>query len=295
MRLGVYAIVEPKLSKDDEVVKRLENIQRICLHNANVCEGLGATDKEGVWNLLAQTVENQIDTEGKLFNGWGGNGGGALGVDLVSNLLDFYEKTRDVQMLATICCVLSGGQRYDEIPPNQPYLLPQGNGACIKYDAYIKKYSELLYSWGLLNVRAELNKHLNRVPSQDREVGDVVVSAMVVEGSQKNTDLETAGRSPGIAVVFRCPTCGRDADFNTNYCRNCRDFAFRCAICCNSVRGLFTVCDACGHGGHIEHMRSWFGKHTECPTGCGCTCSFSSMMPLPSSVAVEIPDSEEYE
>ena len=114
------------MSNEKEVMKRLERIKKICLHNAKVCEDLGASEKQGVWELLAQTVENQMDSKGKLFNGWGGAGGGALGVDLVANLLEFYEKMRDVQMLATMYCVLSGGRR-DELPENETYLLPQGD------------------------------------------------------------------------------------------------------------------------------------------------------------------------
>jgi hypothetical protein len=224
-------------------------------------------------------VESQRDDEGKRFNGWGGNGGGALGVDLVSNLLGYYEALGDVQMLATIFCVLSGGHRGTR-SKTQPYLLPQGLEESAKYDAYIKKYAELLYSWGLLSIRAELNKHLLRIPTRR-------------EGEQSMEEKTETGRIPGIAVVFKCPQCGRDADFNTNMCRTCQDFAFRCSICDNAVRGLFTVCDICNHGGHVGHMKSWFANHVECPTGCGCNCTFSPMVPgaiseLPNAISERV-------
>jgi hypothetical protein len=266
--LGVYRICQQKKGDDDEGLKELANIKRICLHNASVCETFRETEKEGVWNLLAQIVDSQMDDEGKMFNGWGGNGGGALGVDLVSNLLRYYEGLGDVQMLATIFCVLSGGHRNTH-RKGHPYLLPQSQEE--KYDAYIRKYAELLYSWGLLSIRAELNKHL-RIPP--RQGGDLSM--------EEKTE---TGRSPGLAVVFVCPRCGRDADFNTNMCRTCQDYAFRCSICDNAVRGLFTVCDICNHGGHVEHMTSWFEKHVECPTGCGCNCTFSPLMPVPAEVS----------
>lgn len=36
--------------------------------------------------------------------------------------------------------------------------------------------------------------------------------------------------------------------------------------------GLSNFCLACGHGGHSEHMMSWFQTETQCPSGCGCNC-----------------------
>ena len=263
MRLGVYALRKPRMDDNAIDIVELEEIKRICLHNASICETCGESEKEGVWNLLAQTVESQMMDEGKAFNGWGGNGGGALGVDFVSNLLKYYESLGDVQMLSTIFCVLSGGHRSTR-RSGHPFLLPQGQEE--KYDAYIHRYAELLYGWGLLTVRAELNKHLLRAPAE-REV-----EVSLEEQGEP-------GRGAGIAVVFDCPKCGRNAEFNSNVCRACQDFAFRCSICDNAVRGLFTVCDICSHGGHVQHMKSWFDNHQDCPTGCGCKCTFSSGMP----------------
>ena len=287
----MYTLRVPKLHPDDSTKRSLDEIERICLHNASVCADLGDHEKEAVWNLLAQTVDRQLDVAGsQSFNGWGGNGGGALGVELVGNLLKYYEARGDCQMLATMTCVLSGGRRsslrqqsqliYDD---DRPYLLPLNQDE--KYDMYIRRYADLLYSWGLLSLRAELNKHLIRIPATNNNNPIThPVSGRHMGSVEENSDLE--GRRPGIAVVFQCPKCGEDTEFNTNVCRNCRDFAFRCSICDNAVQGLFTVCDFCGHGGHVDHMTSWFAKHLECPTGCGCTCMFSPLMAGASDVAV---------
>jgi hypothetical protein len=263
VQMGVYTIQLQKKNQEDEDSKELESIKRICLHNASVCESLGDNEKEGVWKLLAQTVENQMDDAGKELNGWGGSGGGALGVDLVSNLLKYYESRGDVQMLATVFCVLSGGHRRRT---GRPCLLPQDQDG--KYDMYIRNYADLLYAWEMLSLRAELNKHLLRTPPP--------LDIMLTEDKTTET-----GRSPGIAVIFKCPRCGQNADSNTNICKKCKDFCFRCSICDNAVRGLFTVCDICHHGGHVEHMTSWFVSHVECPTGCGCNCTFSPLLQPP--------------
>merc|ERR1712226_596651 len=53
---------------------------------------------------------------------------------------------------------------------------------------------------------------------------------------------------------------------------------FYCVICRRQVRGLFSVCFKCGHGGHPHHMHEWFssteGQNGNCPL-CGndCICS----------------------
>jgi Zinc-ribbon, C4HC2 type len=44
-----------------------------------------------------------------------------------------------------------------------------------------------------------------------------------------------------------------------------------------------TVClPRCGHGGHMSHLKAWFLKHKECPTGCGCQCV---ILPFASKIA----------
>ncbi len=267
--------------------RRLNEIKRICLHNAGICADLGEQEKEGVWILLSNIVDGQVDQAGKqVYNGWGGNGGGALGVELVGNLLKYYEARGDCQMLATMACVLSGGRRsalrqqtQSAGDDNHPYLLPLDQDE--KYDMYIRKYADLLYEWGLLSLRAEVSKHLVRIPLTNFGQDPYSIAAPPQSGKQIGTideNLNTDGRLPGIAVVFQCPKCGEETEFNSNVCRRCRDFAFRCSICDNAVKGLFTVCGLCGHGGHVEHITSWFAQNTACPTGCGCTCNFSSMM-----------------
>ena len=42
----------------------------------------------------------------------------------------------------------------------------------------------------------------------------------------------------------------------------------------SSLSDWFTWCQTCRHGGHADHMTSWFKGHAECPvTGCGCKCN----------------------
>ena len=41
-----------------------------------------------------------------------------------------------------------------------------------------------------------------------------------------------------------------------------------------TVRGLLAWCQGCGHGGHLRHIKDWFKKYRNCPTGCGHKCEY---------------------
>lgn len=261
--LGVHTLRLQGNDGERRCLEKLEETCRICRHNAQVSKECGSPEKEDVWNLLAEIVENQMDDEGKVFNGWGGKGGGALGVEMAANFFQFYEAIGDIQMLATMFCVLNGGR--DRIKGDHPNLLTHGR----VYDNYIKRYAELLHAWDLLNVRAELNKHLTRKQFE--------FDFQWMEGSQGTAAPRTLG------IGLSCPRCNSEVDPGTNVCGRCRDWAFRCSICDNAVRGLFTFCDYCHHGGHLQHLLKWFSSNSYCPTGCGCQCSFTSTFHPPES------------
>ena len=180
------------------------------MHNAKVCEELGEMPKMGTWRLVSKVVQNKRNRRGRGFDGWGE----ALGGNLIGSLLTFYESLGDVQMLSSLVCVLrDNGQCRRKL-----FILPKDHSS--RYDLYIRCYSDLLYGWGLLTKRAELVKHLTQSILLD-EVNDD----------------EGMG---GLAFDIECPQCSGNTHFG--YCRPCNDFSFRCTICDNAVRGLFTVC-----------------------------------------------------
>ncbi len=257
---GVRTLRIPRHDQKSAYLDELEEIHQLCLHNAEVSKDCEEVEKENVWSLLAETVINQMNEDGKMFNGWGGKGGGALGINMVENFFSYYEALGDVQMLATMFCVLRG--RSCQTANNGHSLLPKSREEV--HDTYVIRYAELLYSWGLLNTRAELNKHLQR--------------------RFEKSDFRFQSNKEGIVepfdlgVTMSCPRCSKEVDSRTNYCISCKDFAFRCSICDTAVRGLFTFCEICKHGGHLRHMVSWFSKNSFCPTGCGCQCRFSPMI-----------------
>lgn len=57
-----------------------------------------------------------------------------------------------------------------------------------------------------------------------------------------------------------------------------------CAICRQTVKGIYVWCQGCGHGGHPEHFQEWFKASNHCPSGCRHLCKVSAIErnnPLP--------------
>jgi hypothetical protein len=253
------------------------SLKLICIHNSNVCTEYGEIEKANTWSILAQAVDNHLDGEIDSFNGWGGT---SLALDLVSSLLQYYEGEGDIQMVATMVCVLSAGQR-TATTKNQRSVSLLSLDQNAKYDLHIQLYAELVYRWGLSSKRVELHKHLSRTLST------ADVSLARIETSDATTSI------PGISFAISCPRCKTTSTTSDgNVCSTCSDYGFRCIMCANAVRGLFTVCSLCGHGGHLEHIMNWFENETKCPSGCGCSCVFTA--PLDSSQASKaLPNEEE--
>ena len=258
---GVQSISVQRHNRKSIYHGEILEIHDLCLHNAEVSRNCNETEKESVWRLLAETTLTQINNSDNNFNGWGGNGGGALGIDMVKDFFSYYESLGDMQMLATMFCVLNS-QLNESQSTNHPSLLPKGREAV--HNTYIFRYAELLYSWGLFNTRAELNKHLPRKYEQNE------IRFQATEEIKEDPF--------DVGVTIACPTYETEADSNMNYGHSSRNFAFRCAICDTAVRGLFIYCAVCKHGGHLRHMVNWFSKNSFCPTGCGCQCNFSPMI-----------------
>ncbi|EFA85200.1 hypothetical protein PPL_02200 [Heterostelium album PN500] len=132
------------------------------------------------------------------------------------------------------------------------------------YDQYLNLYSDILLRWELLDKRAELMKFV----SSPQTVSDQ-------SANNNNNNNNNSNALKPIQFQITCLKCQRN--LVDNFCVSCKIFAFKCAICHISVRGLSSFCVLCGHGGHTDHMKAWFKKHTVCPTGCKCECSMSNL------------------
>ncbi|XP_043265294.1 GATOR complex protein WDR59 isoform X1 [Colletes gigas] len=111
------------------------------------------------------------------------------------------------------------------------------------YDGYKKAYAEVLHRWRLLDARAQVLKHVSTTPLDTHK---------------------------GVEFQSECQICNKVS--RGPQCISCKRLALECVICHISVRGPSNFCIFCGHGGHTQHLATWFTNETLCPTGCGCYC-----------------------
>jgi hypothetical protein len=209
---GVYVLRESKRRRSNQ--SKRDEIKGICLHNAAVSRVAGQNQKAEVWKLLSQLHDQTSGTQ-EIFSGWTGQ---SLGKSVVNRIFRFFEVQGDVQMLATMVCVLRQHQSQKE-NTDLIALLDQNDA---KYDLYIRRYADILYFWGYLALRAEVRKHLSLNDQSNFEARD--------------------NNGAVVAITFQCFRCGEDTTFGSNTCPSCREFAFRCAICQVAVRGLIAAC-----------------------------------------------------
>ena len=72
-----------------------------------------------------------------------------------------------------------------------------------------------------------------------------------------------------VEIFCKCP-CGKDCE--ETFCEKCKNIS-SCAVCNKQVRGLYSWCQGCSHGGHLLHLKKWFQDNIKCPSGCGHECS----------------------
>ena len=110
------------------------------------------------------------------------------------------------------------------------------------FSSALAAYSDALYNWNLLEQRAIVQKH----------------------GAATGVEDEMS------CVSSTCSSCEERID--TFNCKKCRKPGLECVICRLPVSGMGLVCPSCGHGGHLQHLREWWGDHATCPASCGCNC-----------------------
>lgn len=128
------------------------------------------------------------------------------------------------------------------------------------YDIYKYLYTEQLYRWSLFNERSLL---LNKVSDDWRGVAPY-------------SDTVVSDKDPAL-IALACAEC--EQTYTQFWCDTCSSHSERtlqrtlqCSVCRCGVRGPAALCLLCGHGGHAQHLHTWFQSELVCPSGCGCQC-----------------------
>jgi len=66
-------------------------------------------------------------------------------------------------------------------------------------------------------------------------------------------------------INIACVNCRREQEGVSALCVKCNSRLADCVLCGNQVKGLWTACEGCGHGGHAKHMDWWFDRYNVCP------------------------------
>lgn len=69
----------------------------------------------------------------------------------------------------------------------------------------------------------------------------------------------------GTTFALNCPTCQQPLSSSSWLCSNCKKVTSSCSLCKATVKGLFSWCQGCGHGGHAKEMTEWWKKEHTCP------------------------------
>ncbi|CAB3365150.1 Hypothetical predicted protein [Cloeon dipterum] len=155
--------------------------------------------------------------------------------EVIASALNKHAESSDVQTAASVLLVL--GEK-------RTALIDE-----FKQEQWILGYLELLGRHKLWNTATQVIKH-SWLPS-------------ITQLNQQSTTLPT-----------NCETCSRPLRRSGWHCDNCRQWCGKCAVCNELVKGVFSWCQGCSHGGHLAHMHDWLQKHRLCPAGCGHACEY---------------------
>ncbi|KAI1726397.1 zinc-ribbon, c4HC2 type domain-containing protein [Ditylenchus destructor] len=157
----------------------------------------------------------------------------------IKAILEFYSQMGDVQTTSSICLVL--GEKVVDMK-----LIKS-----TQVDLWFYAYLEMLERLELWNAAAAFIKMSYR--------------PKINQISNESTFVKMA-----------CVKCRAILTKSSTHCKACNTDSMsvtRCSICEQLVRGVWSSCDYCGHGGHTDHMREWFAKFNYCPfIGCGHFC-----------------------
>ncbi|EEC03569.1 conserved hypothetical protein [Ixodes scapularis] len=266
-----------------------------CNHNASWAASVGRKDLVQVWSLAALVANPDLAHDKQSPDvgvPWAQH---PFGRQMLESIISHYLRHSDIQTVAMLCCLFGGGNvdgnsgkkfafdqactsvssvigiaffcsatsleslkrnrsnswsdsiddiRYmDNSPDPQKVERAKHRANCnTQYDEFKKKYAEILYKWNLFEQRASVLKCLSTSPPKHK----------------------------GVEFITTCHYCKHDV--KNVQCTQCKRLSLLCVVCHIAVRGHAHACVACGHGGHVEHMLSWFKEQSQCPSGCGCHC-----------------------
>ncbi|KAF3198375.1 SEA (Seh1-associated) complex subunit [Orbilia oligospora] len=183
-------------------------------------------------------------------------------------LTDYYSDRGEVQMCATLALLFGDLVVFDER----------------RMGDWIEGYVEQLQRFKLYVPAAEVIKAttVEHVRSQaltntfiHLSCGNCNAPMMSGGGGVGAAGINNAALDPSTSTILQGDADARRASYKGSlYCESCRRMADGCMLCHQIVRGRWTMCQGCCHGGHDDCLRGWYvdSKMKQCPSGCGHDC-----------------------
>ncbi|KAK6522887.1 SEA (Seh1-associated) complex subunit [Arthrobotrys megalospora] len=177
-------------------------------------------------------------------------------------LTDYYSDRGEVQMCATLALLFGELVEFDER----------------RMGDWIEGYVEQLQRFKLYVPAAEVIKATTVEHVRSQALTNTFIHLSC--GSCNAPMMSGGGGGGGAAALDASAVV--DGDVNARggsykgslYCESCRRMADGCMLCHQIVRGRWTMCQGCCHGGHDDCLRGWYidSKMKQCPSGCGHEC-----------------------
>lgn len=259
----------------------------ISLHNSEICSKYGYADLADTWRILS-TIFCQ-----KFY--WGSHPFGATW--FVTELMDYYEKLGDVQMLAMLSCVIYGSRYSSNDAPAMSSLESSATSKDQRALSISSYENNLTYNYSESNFRLPFSRS-SSVLAKDIEKPITVKIEMFNEaelGYAEDTfsynlldenDKCTRYREQYANILYNWELpLSRIEILKLNYSETTPNFDIHksricwlkkaeknCNFCGLEVKRRLFTCYKCEHILHAHCANEWWKVSRECPTGCGCEC-----------------------
>jgi hypothetical protein len=227
-----------------------------CTQNAVICYKKGRSDIGKSWELVGLSYANrkkQILTKSDQFHIVESELCSDLGSGIIERVILAHMTLKDVQTVAAIGCVIS------------PTIKKSFSDSFVdQLDLFLLAYADLLFRQRLFLKRSEVLKCMN-----SRLLGRCILYSWDDISYVRHAHFEDE-------FFAFCKQCNSLLVRGEMHCPSCTVLQprFTCVICRLPVLGIGLSCTQCGHGGHKEHLESWFRDGLRCPAGCDCSCTF---------------------
>lgn len=261
--------------------------KNLALYNAEICEKYNYNDLADSWRILSTILNSTFY--------WGTHPFGRFW--LIKELMDYYEKLGNVQMLAMMSCIIQGPNQTDSILKS---ILP----STIKNPS-IKERSSSIISHALSNysdsnyilpftrspsvlttdkIGKQINVKIEMMDEVEFGYGEEKFGYSLLDPDQDEkfnlyrdeyaNILYNWGQVLRRAEILKFNyenVCLRD-DPHQSSIKWCDHADKDCCYCGLKVNRRLFGCFTCEHVLHADCAGEWFRISSECPSGCGCLC-----------------------